>query len=262
MDIRDKCQDGNKISTIMTLPEETMCEIFNYLSFETLYFSLRNVCKNLQIYVDHYLKLRGSSFLVGGQEGLETEVIEIIKQPGNGLIILRTPLSSTSFITSKLQHNASLDKHPARLIDKVLYAAMRESGVCYIYKNEVFESQKGLIYRYDLESDKWEPCRRIDEVLHLAIGETGVSYIFEGNGLTYRYKNKKWEKILENCTTLRCLDRRELSHESIQRLVSEEFPYYFEYDGYGHCNYPSVQTFYKPLNVSISKVMSCKRLRL
>ena len=219
MDIRDKCQDGNKISTIMTLPEETMCEIFNYLSFETLYFSLRNVCKNLQIYVDHYLKLRGSSFLVGGQEGLETEVIEIIKQPGNGLIILRTPLSSNSFITSKLQHNASLDKHPARLIDKVLYAAMRESGVCYIYKN------KDLIYRYDLESDKWE-------------------------------------KIFEDSTALRCLYHIELSHECIATVVLEDFPYYFENDSYGYYNYPAVQVQEKDKPLSVCKIVSCKRLRL
>ena len=89
MDSGDKCQDGNKVSTIMILPEETMCEIFNYLSFETLYFSLRNVCKNLQIYVDHYLKERGTTYLVGGQVGSKKQVIEIIEKPKEGFITLR-----------------------------------------------------------------------------------------------------------------------------------------------------------------------------
>ena len=218
MESRDGYQEGKNIPLIMTLPEETMRNIFNYLSFETLYFSLRKVCKNIQTYVDHYLKVRGTTFLVGGQEDSKKHVIEIIKKPGKGFIIIRTPVSTISFVTN-LQYNQSLDKYPCRRIDKVLHAAIGETDVCYMYKGN------GLIYRYDLESDKWE-------------------------------------KISENCRILRCLDHKQLSHECIQRLVSEDFPYYFEHDGFCHCNYPFVKAFYKPLNVSISKVMSCKRLKL
>ena len=144
MDSGDRCQDGNKISPIMTLPEETMREIFNYLSFETLYFSLRKVCMNIQTYVDHDLKVTGTSLLVGGQEGSENQRIEIIKKPGKGLIILRAPLSSIPCVTSKVPYNDSFDEHRDRRIDKVLYAAIRESGVCYMYIT------KGLTYGYDL----------------------------------------------------------------------------------------------------------------
>ena len=91
MDIGSKRLDGSDISLIMKLPEETAREIFNYLSFETLYFSLRRVCKNIQIYVDRYLQVRGRSFLAGCQEGSEKEVIEIIKKPKEGYITLRVP---------------------------------------------------------------------------------------------------------------------------------------------------------------------------
>ena len=86
MDIGDKCQDRNNISPIMTHPEELMREIFNYLSFETLFFSLRRVCKNIQTYVDRYLKVRGTSFLVGYQEDSKKQVIEIIKKLKEGFI--------------------------------------------------------------------------------------------------------------------------------------------------------------------------------
>ena len=65
----------------------------------------------------------------------------------------------------------------------------------------MYKSEKGLIYRYDLDSDKWE-------------------------------------KILENSSTLKCLDHDEPSHECIQRLVSDDFPHYFENHSYGHYNYP------------------------
>ena len=150
MDSGDGYEDGNNIPPMMTLPEETMRYIFNYLSFETLYFSLRKVCKNIQTYVDHYLKVRGTTFLVGGQEGLEKQVIEIIKKPGEGFIIIRTPVSTLSCVNSNRQYHNSLDEYPWRRIDKVLYAAMLETGVCYMCKSN------GLIYRYDQESDMWE----------------------------------------------------------------------------------------------------------
>ena len=52
MDNADNGQDENNITPIMTLPEEAMHEIFNYQTFQTLYFSLRTVCKNIQTYVE------------------------------------------------------------------------------------------------------------------------------------------------------------------------------------------------------------------
>ena len=67
MDNNGKAQEGNNISPILTLPEETMREIFNYLSFETLHFSLRTVCKNIHTYVDDYLKIRETSFFASCQ---------------------------------------------------------------------------------------------------------------------------------------------------------------------------------------------------
>ena len=81
MDNDDKSQDGINISPILTLPEETMREIFIYLSFETLHFSLRTVCKNIHTYVDDYLHIRGTSFFVTCQRGLKKEVIEITEMP-------------------------------------------------------------------------------------------------------------------------------------------------------------------------------------
>ena len=216
----DKCQDGNNISPIMTLPEETMRKIFNYLSFETLFFSLRRVCKNIQAYVDRYLKVRGTSFLIGYQEGSEKEVIEIIKKPKKGFgITLRAPASSIPWVTSNLYSEVRLDDYRDRQIDTVFHTATHEKGVRYIYKSE-----KNLIIRYDLE-------------------------------------NEAWEKLLENCQAMKCLDHYETSHEFIPRLVPDLIPYVFKIDSYSHNQHPFLQVKAKGEPWIIGKIISCKRLR-
>ena len=223
----DKCQDGNNISPIMTLPEETMRKIFNYLSFETLFFSLRRVCKNIQTYVDRYLKVRGTSLLIGYQEGTEKEVIEIMKDPEDRLgdyISLRAPESSIPWVTStsKLNNGVRLDDYRDRRIDTGFYTATHEKGVRYIYKSE-----KNLIIRYDLE-------------------------------------NEVWERLLENCT-VKYLDSYETSHEFIPRLVSDLipywYPYFFKIDSYSHNHHPFLQVKAKDEPWIIGKIISCKRLR-
>ena len=168
MDRGDRCQVGDSICPIMMVPEKTMRKIFRYLPFETLHFSLRNVCKKIQTYVDRYTKVGRAAFLVGRQEGSEYPEIEINQLPKKGFIILQKPLLSfpcecsilqNSTILDKygdrrgsiLQNDISLDLHGDRRIDKVVYGAKGETVVCYIYK-----SLKGWTYRFDLENDTWE----------------------------------------------------------------------------------------------------------
>ena len=139
-------QDVNSITPIETLPEEIFREIFNYLSFETLYFALRKVCKKIQTYVDIYIKVEGTSVLFGRQEGLENKVVEMIELPKNGPIILRGPVLSFPFVSDL--HDKSirsfvtkftplqLEKICDRRIQKVVYhpLGIGVQIVCYIYK--------------------------------------------------------------------------------------------------------------------------------
>ena len=81
MESGERYPDGNNIPSIISLPEEIIRVIFDNLSFETLYFALRKVCKKIQKYVDRYVKVGGTSFLLGRQEGLENKVIEMIQLP-------------------------------------------------------------------------------------------------------------------------------------------------------------------------------------
>ena len=85
MESGDKCPDGSNIFSIIRLPEEILREIFDYLSFETLYFALRKVCKKIQTYVDRYVDFAGTSFLFVCKEGSEDKVIEIIELPKKGI---------------------------------------------------------------------------------------------------------------------------------------------------------------------------------
>ena len=71
--------DSNK--QLIKLPEEIIREIFGYLSFETLYFTLRKVCKKMKCYVDHFTDVGGVFFLEGQKKGWaqKSQVIYIIK---------------------------------------------------------------------------------------------------------------------------------------------------------------------------------------
>lgn len=168
MDEGDKCQVGDSICPIMKVPEETMRKIFSYLPFETLYFSLRNVCTKIQSYVDCYIKVGRASFLVGRHKCRGNPEIEINQLPKEVFIILQKPLLSFPCETSILQNSSILDKyddrrvsilqndisldlHGDRRIDKVVYETKSETVVCYIYK-----TLKGWIHRFDLENDTWE----------------------------------------------------------------------------------------------------------
>ena len=231
MESGDRDQDGNNISPIMTLPEEAMREIFNNLSFQTLYFSLRTVCKNIKTYVDHYLKIRGTSFFFGCQRGSEKEVIEISEMPANGYIILRTPASSFPWVTRILENSKILDKHLDRLRRRLRrrahyaanHLANHQKNACHIYESEI-----SLTFRND------QGC-------------------------------EIWEKVLENCTTSFTISQMKnhdkTLHESIQRLVSEIVPYHRESFNYGFGQYPFVQVKAKDKTWSVGIIISCKPLR-
>ena len=218
MDSGVKCQDGGNISPIMKLPEEAMREVFNNMSFQTLYFSLRRVCKNIQSYVDNYLKVRGgTSFFVGCRNGSEKEVIESAEKPKKRFIILRTPATSIPWVTSKLQNIKILDKD-RYIFDRYLhmldYAAIYETGVCHIYKGEI-----SITLRYDQERWKFERAMR--------------------------------RKFSDNQTPL----NNETSHDFIRRLVSEIIPHFFEIHSYHDRYYPFVQVNAKDKTWCVGKIM-------
>ena len=222
MDNGDKSPDGNNISPMMTLPEDVMREIFDYLSLETLYFTLRMVNKNINIYVCDYLKVRGSSFFVSCPKGLEKEVIEITEIPKKGLVLLPTPASTIPWVASKLQNNEILDGHRDlnRLTNMVLYAAKYRTAFCSIYNSE-----KCLTFNYDIESEMWE-------------------------------------KVLENCTPLKCLDNKGTSYEFVQLIISKIIPHCSEiHSNHIYGCYPFVHVKAKDKTWSVWKIMYCKRLR-
>ena len=117
---------------------------------------------------------------------MEKEAIEIIKKSKERSITLRVPGACIAWDTSNCHNNEIVREHRNRRIDIVFYANAYETGICKVYKSE-----KGLGFRYDLDSEKLE-------------------------------------KLLEKCTTVKCLDRNESSHDLIQWLLSDINPYHFE----------------------------------
>ena len=126
----DRCQVGDSIRPIMTVPEEIMRKIFSYLPFETLYFSLRKVCAKMQSYVDRYIKVAGPPFLVRRQEGSENQEIEITPIPKKGFIFLRKSWPSFISNSSILQNNTIL----VRNIQKLNLTNAEKTLLCIYYQ--------------------------------------------------------------------------------------------------------------------------------
>ena len=245
MDSGDRLQVDKNIQPIMKLPEETMCMIFRYLPFETLYFSLRNVCSKIQSRVDRYIKVGQASCLVGRQEGLDYHEIEINPLPKKGFIILQKPFLSfpcesssilqNSTILDKyddrrvliLQNDLSLDLQGDRRIVKVVYGAKDETVVCYIYK-----SLKGWTYRFDLENDKWD---------NISENFTSLKF-FE----PLRVRNE--------CT--------EFPSEYNPKQVSEDFSHHFGNHSFCCKNVPFLLLKANDGSCLFCPILSCKRLKV
>lgn len=137
-----------------------------------------------------------------------------------------------------------------------------------MYDKEKFHLIKVCSKLYDrVRFDDYRD-RQIDTVFYTRTNEKGVCHIYKSERnliIRYNLQNEKWEKLLENCTAMKCLDRYETSHEFIPRLVSDLipywYPYFFKIDSYSHNHRPFLQVKAKDEPWIIGKIMSCKRLR-
>ena len=145
----DRYQDQNTIPKLMALPEETLREIFSYLSLVTLCSSLRNVCKKFKLFVDRYLKIGRTFHLVGRQEGFENEAIEYIQMAKRGMVIIWKPMSYIPYDSFNLQTDMNGDKSDERPVGKVLYTALGERIVFHFNDNG-----RCMMYRYTPEDEK------------------------------------------------------------------------------------------------------------
>lgn len=57
--IDECCKEQNNSPQLLTLPEEIIHEVFSHLSFETLHFLLRKVCRKMKCFVDRYANVGG-----------------------------------------------------------------------------------------------------------------------------------------------------------------------------------------------------------
>ena len=74
-----KLQKLDCSTNMLDLPEQVFREIFRYLDFETVYFTLRKVCPKIKEYVDGFIQLGGMFMLAAGRDVL-TEILYIFKQ--------------------------------------------------------------------------------------------------------------------------------------------------------------------------------------
>ena len=133
----------------MALPEEIFREIFYYLSNSTLYFSLRKVCKQMCHYVDRYIVVRGTFFLVSWEKCRPNQIIDVIKTPSKRFKIdwktnIWFPNRPDSLEKTKIGCSCECKDNP------LWYSIIDASINC-----SVTDGRKFIFYRYDILSNKW-----------------------------------------------------------------------------------------------------------
>ena len=68
MGILFECKNKNINTNILHLHEEVMRKIFHFLSYEDIYFNIRNVCRQFKYMVDDYIEVAGRFILSYGPE--------------------------------------------------------------------------------------------------------------------------------------------------------------------------------------------------
>lgn len=66
-------------TNILDLHQAIFREIFGYLEYSVVYFTLRSVCRKLKEYVDAFVQLRGM-FLLNNGTDMPTKILHILKQ--------------------------------------------------------------------------------------------------------------------------------------------------------------------------------------
>ena len=65
----------------LDLNEDVVREIFLYLDYDEVFYTLRKVCKQLKEYVDTYIQL-GGVFLLCSVPGMPSKLLHVFKQNG------------------------------------------------------------------------------------------------------------------------------------------------------------------------------------
>ena len=71
---------------ILELHEVIFRELFRHLQCETVYFTMRRVCRKLKYYVDEYIQLRGM-FMIAAGRGNPTQILYLFQQKNNAMSI-------------------------------------------------------------------------------------------------------------------------------------------------------------------------------
>ena len=87
-------------TTILQLPELVFHEIFKYLDYKTLYFSLRDVCWKMRQHVDCHFDMKGI-FMTTGENQSPSKIIFVYKKIWTGLPIANITCGEAHRIKTK-----------------------------------------------------------------------------------------------------------------------------------------------------------------
>ena len=182
------CQEKNNSLQLLTLPEEIIHEMLSHLSFETLYFSLRMVCRKMKCLVDRYTDVGGLFILLSknNRHNQQNQLIDVIQTPNKAFKINWKTIPSTpneSFYRETCTERCRYFPYE-ELCHHTLSRELRRSRRIYETYDEYFyfstggktfclhhHRKKFILYRYNVMNNNWDTfpdkcytvkCKHID----------------------------------------------------------------------------------------------------
>ena len=167
------CKEKDNIPQILTLPNEIIYEIFSHLSFETLHFSLRMVCRKMKCLVNRLTDVGGLFILLSKRKrnDQQNQLIDVIQTPNKSFKIKWKSIPCTpneSFFrkicTEKCQthpsaelcyHTSSYEisrsQRTYQVYDEYFYFNAGDKVFCLHYHRKKF-----ILYRYNVMNNNWD----------------------------------------------------------------------------------------------------------
>lgn len=166
MTISIECNNKDIKITLLSLHEEVVRNIFFFLSYEDIYFTIRNVCIQLRNIVDDYVEVAGRFFLSYGPE-TTTKQLYVFKRNKEIVCICCIPSElNIPYPNKGLRSEANHSKYHFgggsfgatvndKLIIGIYYWEDDQTLGYYSHYSYYYDKSKPYLVEYDISNSKW-----------------------------------------------------------------------------------------------------------
>ena len=205
--IDEYCTEQNNNAQMLILPEEIIREIFSHLSFETLYFSLRKVCRKMKYFVESYANVGGLFILLSkrNRNCQDNQLIDVIQTSNKAFKINWKNIPCTP--DESYYQLRGTKRYQSCPSEEYFYFTTGDNIFCLNW-----HPNKLVLYRYNVLNNNWD--------------------LFSENRYIVKCKNIRWQ------TNPTCKYHPVNLHEGSNYISNYEDFLHFDYRTHNYRNNP------------------------